>query len=137
MEGADLQMLGRTSHRRSAEWAARMKPRRASRPILRIFAAPVGLTQAQLDQMIGDAGTLLPETLDDGTVPSIPSCWATPPPLFEAMIDAHVATATRDCANKLRAEFLCPEGTDPARTGTPLALDAPYPEGHPLADRAD
>ena len=35
----------------------------------------------------------------------------------------------------VRAEFLCPEGEEPQRTGTRLPLDAPYPDGHPLADR--
>ena len=86
--------------------------------------------------MIGNVETLLPETLEDGTVPSIPACWAAPPPFFEAMVD-RMSSGRQDWANNIRTEFLCFEGTEPARTGTPLALEEPYPDGHPLADRND
>ncbi len=55
-----------------------------------------------LDAMIGDANTLLPETLDDGSVPSIPSCWATPPPFFEATI-ASLSRGLEDGANDFGA----------------------------------
>ena len=79
------------------------------------------LTQGQLDQMIGNVQTLLPNV---GNL-SIPSCWKTPPEGFDALVD-RVA--------EVRADFLCPAGEEPQRTGTPLAVDAPYPPGHPLAD---
>ena len=141
MEGADLGRgadggggpLPGADLRISAEWAGGETGAPAHSADLR---GAKGLTQNQLDQMIGNAETLLPETLDDGAVPSIPSCWATPPPFFEAMI-ARMPYGDEDRANDLRAEFLCPDGTEPVRTGTPLALDAPYPDGHPLADRED
>ncbi len=118
---------------RSAEWAGGETGGPAEYADLR---GAKGLTQDQLDAMIGDANTLLPETLDDGSVPSIPSCWATPPPFFEATI-ASLSRGLEDGANDFGAEFLCPDGAEPTRTGTPLALDAPYPDGHPLANRRD
>lgn len=37
-------------------------------------------------------------------------------------------------SSELRAEYVCPPGEEPERTGTRLPLDAPYPEGHPLND---
>jgi hypothetical protein len=91
------------------------------------------LTQEQLDQMTGNSETLLPVALFDGTHPSIPSCWNTPPKFFDAMIDSIVRRG--HVQRKLRAKLLCPSGQDPQRTGTSLALDAPYPDGHPLAIR--
>jgi len=139
MEGADLggaRMEGANLRRadlRSAEWAGGETDAPAHSADLR---GAVGLTQDQLDQMIGNSETLLPETLGDGSLPSIPSCWATPPPFLDPLI-ALLSSGNERLADNLRAKFLCPEGTPPARTGTPLALDAPYPDGHPLADRAD
>ena len=53
--------------------------------------------------------------------------------VFETLIDRR--SYGEENANALRAGFLCPEGQEPARTGTPLALDGHYPEGGPLADR--
>jgi hypothetical protein len=124
LRGADL---------RPAEWARGDTGEPAHSAVLR---GAVGLTQDQHDQMIGNSETLLPETLDDGSVPSIPSCWTTPPPFFEAMV-ARQSFGIDDLANDLRAQYLCPDGAEPARTGTPLALDAPYPDGHTLADREE
>ncbi len=40
-----------------------------------------------------------------------------------------------DHRQAIRAEFLCGPDNPRRKTGTPLALDAPYPESHPLADR--
>jgi hypothetical protein len=80
--------------------------------------------------MIGNAGTLLP---DDGGL-TIPSCWKTPPEGFDALVQ-RVSDQESRFADAVRAEFLCPEGTEPQPTGTPLPLDAPYPDGHPLAGR--
>jgi hypothetical protein len=126
LSGADI---------RSAKWAG-------SRPFAPVHDADLrggkGLMQAQLDRMIGNAKTLLPETLEDGTVPSIPSCWSAPGPAF--LDDLIFGMAYPPPENKsfedLRAEFLCPEGKEPRRTGTPLALDVPYPDDHPLSDSA-
>jgi hypothetical protein len=80
--------------------------------------------------MIGNTDTLLPDT---GTL-TIPSCWKTPPEGFDALVE-RVARLERRATDAIRAEFLCPEGAEPQRTGTRRSLDAPYPDGHPLADR--
>jgi len=88
--------------------------------------------------MIGDPGTLLPDDpAPDSDEPySILSCWPAPgPDFFEPMIAVMTAKRFERTAKVLRAQFLCPEGTEPRRTGTPLALNAPYPDGHPLANR--
>ena len=97
------------------------------------FRGAQGLTQAQLDQMIGNEMTLLPE--DERTL-TIPSCWKEAPPFLDAKIAnmPEVRLGLRS-PEEVRAAFLCPPGEEPKRTGTRLPLDAPYPEGHPLADR--
>jgi hypothetical protein len=86
--------------------------------------------------MIGDAETLLPLTLapDTGNHFTIPACWTSPPEGFDALIEGIARNDPID-ADQLRAEFLCPAGEVPQRTGTPLPVDAPYPEGHPLGRR--
>jgi uncharacterized protein YjbI with pentapeptide repeats len=94
------------------------------------FRGAQGLTQDQLDQMVGNGQTLLPDT---GTL-TIPSCWKTPPYGFNALVERVGGREPRR-PGEIRAEFLCPEGQEPRRTGTRLPLDAPYPEGHPLAGR--
>ncbi|WP_410959578.1 hypothetical protein, partial [Salmonella sp. SAL4432] len=68
-----------------------------------------GLTQAQLDQWIGDRGTLLPEGRSDAGEPwYVWSCWDVPPPEFDRII----ATAADDInvgpsPATLRDSFLC------------------------------
>jgi hypothetical protein len=84
-----------------------------------------GLTQGQLDQLIGNEHTLLP---DSGSF-TIPSCRTSLPDDFDALVEREFRSA-----DVVRAEFLCPEGEEPRRTGTRLSLDAPYPDGHPLAE---
>ena len=83
--------------------------------------------------MIGNAATLPPETLGVGAIPSSAARGRRLRHVFETLIDRR--SYGEENANALRAEFLCPEGQEPARTGTPLALDGHYPEGGPLADR--
>jgi hypothetical protein len=93
----------------------------------------VDLTQAQLDASIGNAQTLLP----DGTAPDtgrpfhILECWQEPPVAIENIVDRFGTDAY--VSNGIRQPLLCPQGHEPSPTGTPLALDAPYPDGHLLA----
>jgi hypothetical protein len=84
--------------------------------------------------MVGNAGTLLPDgPSDTGQRWYVWSCWETPPPDLDEIV-ATAAVSDAD-ATALRAEFLCGTGNPRRKTGTPLALDAPYPDGHPLAGR--
>ena len=59
---------------RSAQWAAAQVGGPAHSADVRGASR---VTQAQLNAMIGDGETLLPETVDGGTIPSIPSGWVT------------------------------------------------------------
>ena len=94
------------------------------------------LTQAQLENFIGNAETLLPNLpnrLENGQAYYVWSCWETPP----ADIDAIVARAAGFFASdayraELRRQFVCGPGNPRVKTGTPWPLDAPRPEGHPL-----
>lgn len=102
------------------------------------FRGVQGLTQAWFEDMIGDAGTLLPDTPDPDTKQTfyIWSCWETPPADFDRIVATAAGKFARDDQREaLRAEFLCGPDNPRRKTGTPLALDAPYPAGHPLADR--
>jgi hypothetical protein len=88
------------------------------------------LQPSMLEQMIGNSDTLLPEGLYIG------SCWDTPPPDLDAIVATAAGPGADDAARAaLRAEFLCGPDNPRRKTGTPLALDAPYPDGHPLAGR--
>ncbi|WP_424932768.1 pentapeptide repeat-containing protein [Amaricoccus macauensis] len=118
--GADL---------RSAYWSG------AQTALIAHFADLRGaqdLTQAQLDQMIGNEHTLLPDHLapDTGRPYSIPTCWKEPP---EALVIA-MKRVGYDW-EKDPDGYCCPPGEEPQRTGKPLALNKPYPPGHPLAER--
>jgi uncharacterized protein YjbI with pentapeptide repeats len=124
LEGADL----RYADFRGSDWAGASS--RASPAQFADFRGVQYLTQTQLDQMIGNAGTLLPDT---GNL-TIPSCWKTPPEGFDALVE-RVSEREFRSAEDVRSEFLCPAGEEPQRTGTRLPVDAPYPAGHPLADR--
>jgi len=134
LDGADL----RETDLRSTEWGRSCFAALAHSADLR---GAIDLTQAQLDRMIGNADTLLPDGLAPDTHEpySIPSRWTAPgPPFLEQMIATlGVPSVFGPTTDDLRNEFLPPEGVEPPRTGTPLALDAPYPDGHPLADRED
>lgn len=96
-----------------------------------------GLTQAQLEYFIGNEATLLPRDLNENGEPYyVWSCWDTPPADFDAMlVSAAGPLASAEGRENLRHQLLCGPGNPRRRTGTPLALDAPYPEGHPLAER--
>jgi hypothetical protein len=102
-----------------------------------------GLTQAQLDRMIGDDRTLLPTGRDpaSGRLLDLPNCWAEPPIGFERLIDRLTNAGSIDegkaiaverpdgsrvavSASDLRDLFLCPE-TDPVRTGTRCPPELP------------
>ena len=87
--------------------------------------------------MIGNAGTLLPDGPSDTGEPwYVWSCWEQPPPDLDRIVATAAGPVADDAERSaLRAEFLCGPGNPRRKTGTPLALDAPYPEGHPLADR--
>ncbi len=90
--------------------------------------------------MIGNANTLLPERPAPytGEPYAIPSCWEGKPSFWRSMIDAWIERGWIEPADEapISADWLC-QRHGPARTGTPLSLDAPYPEGHPLAGRTD
>ncbi len=83
--------------------------------------------------MVGSIDTLLPDALapDTGAPFFVWRCWETPPDGFEAIVaTTAAATALGADPEAVRADLLCPGPR--ARTGTPLAADAPRPEGHPL-----
>ncbi len=98
------------------------------------------LTQAQLDGMVGDAMTLLPDTPapDTGLPYTIPSCrTGFPADLLEIrsgleQTSRNPVTGVSYTEGDLTSALICPDNRPPRATGTPLALDAPYPEGHPL-----
>lgn len=92
-----------------------------------------GLTQAQLDGMIGNTGTLLTVMPESEDPLYIWSCWETPPESFHVLM-SRMAEWGYD-TDVLRASFLCSPENPRRKTGTPLPLDAPYPEGHLLAGR--
>jgi uncharacterized protein YjbI with pentapeptide repeats len=111
------------------------------------FRTSQDLTQSQLGHVIGNEQTLLPNRPNgSGRRPHDPtgdayyvwSCWETPPDDLDAII-ARAAGSFADDADRenLRREFLCGPGNPRRRTGTPLALDAPYPPGHPFLARRD
>jgi uncharacterized protein YjbI with pentapeptide repeats len=99
------------------------------------FRGAQDLTQAQLDNLIGNEETLLPDGLSETGEPfHVWSCWVTPPPKLEAMLER--AAFTDNTRATLRAQWLCGPDNPRRPTGTPLALDATRPPGHPL-DRRD
>ncbi|WP_424931821.1 pentapeptide repeat-containing protein [Amaricoccus macauensis] len=114
MDGADL----RRANLKFASWAGahvRSPAQDAD------FRGGRGIAQEQLDQMIGNAGTLLPISVPPH---SIPSCWPELPASVEAMIPRIFEVQIGGISEEdMRAEFLCPAGEAPQRTGTPCALD--------------
>jgi uncharacterized protein YjbI with pentapeptide repeats len=132
LEGTNLR---RTDLRRSYWHGA---SNRASPAQFADFRGARELTQTQLESLIGNAETLLPagNAPDTGAPFYIWSCWEPPPPDLDQII-ATAAGPFADDADRaaLRAEFLCSPDNPRRKTGTPLALDAPYPEGHSLAGR--
>ena len=141
LEGADL----READFHDANWAGASN--RASPVQFADFRTSRDLTQSQLEHVIGNEQTLLPDRPNgSGRRPHDPmgdayyvwSCWETPPHDLDAIV-ARAAGPFADDAERenLRREFLCGPDTPRRRTGTPLALDAPYPDGHPFLYRRD
>jgi hypothetical protein len=130
LEGANLRIarfagadLRRGDFRRSA-WFG---PNQASPVHFADLRGARGLRQKNLEQWIGNAGTLLPIGVSEEGEPFyVWSCWDISPPDFDALV-------VRVWGPSLSDGFLC--GREPRhKTGTPLAVDAPYPAGHPLAE---
>jgi uncharacterized protein YjbI with pentapeptide repeats len=131
LEAADL----RAADLRSAYWdGADVR----SPTHLADFRGAEGLSQAQLDYVIGNVGTLLPDhpAPDTGEPYRVWTCWTDPPDNLDAILE-YAEPFNEDSRAALRAEWLCGPDNPRHPTGTPLALDAPYPEGHPLANRRD
>jgi len=89
------------------------------------------LSADQASGMIGDDSTLLPATSNANE--KLWSCWEFPSPGLYALLDR--VAPFEDARVQLIAEWLCGPDNPRRKTGTPLALDAPYPDGHPLAGR--
>jgi hypothetical protein len=125
LEGADLS----ATDFRNSNWAG--VSNRASPAQFADFRGAQDLFQGQLETVIGNSGTLLPDYPDaNGQEYSVASCWDVPPPDFEDLL----AKALRFGGSRadLLDEWLCGR-EPPARVGTRLPVDAPYPPGHPLA----
>lgn len=96
------------------------------------------LTQAQLARALGNERTLLPDVPapDTGEPFYILSCWVAPPPaLHRTVAVAAGPTSSLAGRDQLREALICDAGRQPEKVGTPLSARAPYPDGHPLADR--
>jgi uncharacterized protein YjbI with pentapeptide repeats len=93
------------------------------------------LTQAQIEDVIGDKDTLLPigNAPDTGAPYFIWSCWMTPPDGFDALVQRFIRTRF-ESAEHLRRTFLCSPGNPRRKLETGMAVDAPRPPGHPLGD---
>lgn len=94
-----------------------------------------GLSQDQLDQMIGDGETLLP-TLDPRTGEAfhVWTCWDAPQRDLEEMVSLTLAAKLlgEDRRASVRGGLVCGPGNPRRKTGTPWPVEAPRPEGHPL-----
>ncbi|MEM1363458.1 MAG: pentapeptide repeat-containing protein, partial [Pseudomonadota bacterium] len=89
-----------------------------------------GLTQGRLSSLIGNAATLLPEVLDDGSKPVLYDRWETEPEGFEALVENLKRLGENEA--ETRKAYLCEDGQKPRQVGIPLALDADPPWGpHP------
>ena len=116
LEGADL-----TGARlQSAEWAGATIG--ASPAHSADFTGGEDLTQTQLDQVIGNEETILPLDAESGEQLHVWSCWAEPP----ATMDGLLRLWPEFMHDELRAQWLCPEGVAPERTGRP---EEPPPDG--------
>jgi uncharacterized protein YjbI with pentapeptide repeats len=121
MEGANLwraQMEGASlsgAQMRSVKWAgATFSAAPAHFTDLR---GAISLGQDQLDFFIGDETTLLSPGFHVWT------CWAKPPKGFEKMVSVAARDSFSKSEEQIRADWLCPEGTEPQKTGTQLGLD--------------
>jgi hypothetical protein len=96
-----------------------------------------GLTQEQLANVIGDESTLLP---DDPPL-HVWTCLTDPPDRADLFLRTRRLPGRlffrqdHDARAALRAQWLCGPDNPRRETGTPLALDAPRPPGHPLDEQ--
>ena len=132
--GADL----RYADFRNSEWFA--VSNQASPAHSADFRGAQGLKQVQLEALIGNEGTLLPEgnAPDTGEPWYVWSCWETPPLGFDRLrkIVSRYTAYTPDTSEELRAQFLCGPGNPRVKTGTRLAPDAPLSRGASAGDAA-
>ncbi|TPE51495.1 pentapeptide repeat-containing protein [Amaricoccus solimangrovi] len=130
MEGADL----RGADLRNSKWAGASI--RASPAHFADLRGAQDVTQAQLDQFIGNAGTLLPEgnAPDTGEPYHVWSCWETPPEGFDDLVRYLYLSNPFVSESELRAEFLCRQDNPARKLENGLPVSAPYPPGHPLAE---
>ncbi|MCO7244680.1 pentapeptide repeat-containing protein [Halomonas sp. Mc5H-6] len=98
------------------------------------------LTQAQLNGVIGNANTLLPNlpAPDTGEPYHVWSCWEKEPPDFNRLVlitneTVYWGDEFTGLTSRLREELRCTNGPR-KRVGTPLAPNVPYPESYPLAN---
>jgi uncharacterized protein YjbI with pentapeptide repeats len=122
MEGADL----RWAQFQSAAWSGATIG--ASPAHAGDFRGGTALGRSGLSSLIGNAATLLPETLDNGSLPYVCSCWATDPLGVENLIALFErnGTSEADLRDPGRGWF-CP-GESPRKTGTPWPLATPLPD---------
>ncbi len=121
LEGADLWL----ANFQSASWAgATIGPSPAHDADFRDAKL---LSQAQLDLVIGNSKTLLPDGLDKDTKAPfyVWSCWETAPEGFDAMVKRIAARRFLiETEESLRKQFLCGDAPR-VKTGTPAPLDTP------------
>jgi len=76
-------------------------------PYFADFRGAKGLTQAQLESLIGNSATILPDGPSKTGKPLyIWSCWEDPPPDFDRLL-LNAMTMTLTDPKLLRGEFLC------------------------------
>jgi uncharacterized protein YjbI with pentapeptide repeats len=91
------------------------------------FRGARDLTQAQLEDLIGNADTLVPDRPSDAGAPFyVWSCWQEPPPDLDRIIAAGSLGDAGSAA--LRATFLCGPDNPRRKTGTPCPVDLPREE---------
>ncbi len=131
LEGANL----RGADLRDTAWAGEISP--SALAYFTDFRRALGLYQAHLENMIGNADTLLPmgNAPDTGQPYYIWDCWEAPSASFEALI-GRIAEVWGDDPKTLQGLFSCGNRSR-QKTGRSLPFDAPYPPGHPLAERGN
>ena len=128
LEGADL----RNADFRNSDWAGASN--RASPAQSADFRGAQELVQDQLENVIGNIDTLLPDYPDpNGEEYAVWSCWEFPPAGFDDLVARALDFGIGTRADLLD-DWLCGR-EPPLRTGTHLAADAAYPPGHALSNR--
>ncbi len=139
MEGADLSLARMEranlsgANFRSAKWAGASN--RASPAHFADLRGAQDLTQAQLDELIGNGQTLLPEgdAPDSRELYYIWNCWEIPPEGFDDLLRRWAGSENWSDQRAIRDASLC--GREPRqKLYNGLSLEAPYPPGHPLAE---